>query len=271
MGILLYQIGIFLAIQLSTFYGGRTSRNVAIILIAIFTILQVFTSQLMIFQFITIFISYLVSRNILGKSNGETIDTIIEEIDDFASGSYNSDINPSKRTKEERREEEFERTQKLFEERLEEDLKKAKARVTKEALDKAHAEMSNVFSVVWEENEQERLVKSKNQDILETDKSDRYKVYQIIKPFIENHNKDVPKKGYHPDRIRYDNMEYQFKLFAQTNRNFKKFIKELNSLKEGMELKDFMNWNKKVNINKHEIYMEFIYKFFRRKEQNTFN
>lgn len=50
-------------------------------------------------------------------------------------------------------------------------------------------------------------------------------------------------------------MEYQFKLFAQTSRNFKKFIKELNCLKEGIELKDFMNWNKKVNINKQEIYL----------------
>lgn len=148
MGILLYQIGIFLAIQLSTFYGGRTSRNVAIILIAIFTILQVFTSQLMIFQFITIFISYLVSRNILGKSNGETIDTIIEEIDDFASGSYNSDINPSKRTKEERREEEFKR----IEERVNEQLKKAQAKITKESVAKTRDAIMESFKTPYKMN-----------------------------------------------------------------------------------------------------------------------
>jgi hypothetical protein len=95
MGILLYQIGIFIAIQLSTFYGGKSTRNVAIILITIFTLLQVFTSQLMILQFITIFISYLVSKNILGKSNGKIIDSLIEEVDDFVSGDYNTNLKTS--------------------------------------------------------------------------------------------------------------------------------------------------------------------------------
>jgi hypothetical protein len=90
MGIFLYQIGIFIAIQLSTFYGGRGTRNVAIILISIFTILQVFTSILMFLQFGTVIISYFVSRNILGETNGELIDTIIEESEIIFSGSNSS-------------------------------------------------------------------------------------------------------------------------------------------------------------------------------------
>lgn len=68
MGILLYQIGIFIAIQIAAFFG-KNSRNVAIVLISIFTLLQVFTSGLMILQFATIFISYLVSKNILENQN----------------------------------------------------------------------------------------------------------------------------------------------------------------------------------------------------------
>ncbi len=237
MGILIYQIGIFLAIQLSTFYGGKSTRNVAIILISIFTILQVYTNQLMILQFITIFISYLVSRNILGKSNGETIDTIIEEVDNLVSGNYDSTSNITKRTKES--------TLKAGNE-----------------LD----DINNEESLEWVKQIHEKIVNSKKQDILETDNSDSYKVYQIIKLFIEHQNKNVPKKGYHPNRVQYDNMENEFKLFAQTSRNYKKFINVLNSLDEGRELKDFMNWNKKVNTSKHEIYMVFIYKFFKKKK-----
>ena len=65
---MLYQIGIFIAIQIASFFG-KNSRNVAIVLISIFTLLQVFTSGLMILQFATIFISYLVSKNILENQN----------------------------------------------------------------------------------------------------------------------------------------------------------------------------------------------------------
>jgi predicted membrane protein len=61
MEILLYQIGIFSAIIISSFFG-KSSRNVAIILIAIFTMLQVYSSSLMVIQFLTIFIGYKVSK-----------------------------------------------------------------------------------------------------------------------------------------------------------------------------------------------------------------
>jgi len=57
MGIILYQTGIFIAIQIAAMFG-RKSRNTAIILISLFTILQVYTFGLMAFQFLTIWISY---------------------------------------------------------------------------------------------------------------------------------------------------------------------------------------------------------------------
>lgn len=66
MGIIFYQIGIFIAIQIAAFFG-KNSRNVAIVLIGIFTLLQVFTSELMILQFATIFFAYLFSNKILEK------------------------------------------------------------------------------------------------------------------------------------------------------------------------------------------------------------
>jgi len=61
MEILLYQIGIFFAIQIASLFG-KSSRNVAVVLISIFTILQVFTSWLMLIQFITILVSYNISE-----------------------------------------------------------------------------------------------------------------------------------------------------------------------------------------------------------------
>lgn len=67
MGIILYQIGIFIAIIISSFFG-KSSRNIAVILISIFTILQVYTSSLMILQFVTIVFSFLISNKIL-KNN----------------------------------------------------------------------------------------------------------------------------------------------------------------------------------------------------------
>ena len=62
MAILFYQIGIFIAIQIAASFG-RNSRNTAIVLIAIFTVLQVFTSGLMFLQFITIILSYYFAKN----------------------------------------------------------------------------------------------------------------------------------------------------------------------------------------------------------------
>lgn len=64
MGIFLYQIGIFIAIQIAAAFG-KSSRNVAIVLISIFTILQVYTSGLMILQFLTIIVSYYFSKSIV--------------------------------------------------------------------------------------------------------------------------------------------------------------------------------------------------------------
>ncbi|CAD7802875.1 hypothetical protein CHRY9390_00991 [Chryseobacterium aquaeductus] len=61
MAVLFYQIGIFIAIQVASMFG-KNSRNTAIVLISIFTILQVFVSWLLILQFITILVSYWISN-----------------------------------------------------------------------------------------------------------------------------------------------------------------------------------------------------------------
>lgn len=62
MAILFYQLGIFIVIQVAASFG-KNSRNTAVVLVSIFTILQVFTSGLMILQFITIFVSYSISNS----------------------------------------------------------------------------------------------------------------------------------------------------------------------------------------------------------------
>lgn len=66
MAVLLYQIGIFLAIQIAAFFGKK-SRNTAVILISIFTVLQVFMSWLLLLQFVTILIAYSISNNFITK------------------------------------------------------------------------------------------------------------------------------------------------------------------------------------------------------------
>lgn len=68
MAVLLYQIGIFIAIQIAATFG-RNSRNTAVVLISIFTILQVFMSWLLLLQFITIYISYNISNNYFSNKN----------------------------------------------------------------------------------------------------------------------------------------------------------------------------------------------------------
>ncbi len=78
MGILIYQVGIFITIQIFAFFG-KSSRNTAIVLISIFTLLQVFTSSLMIIQFITIFISYVFSNSILSESKNTVNHTNISQ------------------------------------------------------------------------------------------------------------------------------------------------------------------------------------------------
>ncbi len=66
MAVLLYQIGIFLAINIASLFGKK-ARNTAVILISIFTILQVFMSWLLLLQFVTIFLAYSLSNNFLEK------------------------------------------------------------------------------------------------------------------------------------------------------------------------------------------------------------
>ena len=66
MAVLLYQIGIFLAIIIASTFGKK-SRNTALILISIFTLLQVFMSWLLLLQFFTIFISYQLSNSFLDR------------------------------------------------------------------------------------------------------------------------------------------------------------------------------------------------------------
>ncbi len=69
--VILYQIGIFVAIQIAALFG-KNSRNTAIVLISIFTLLQVFMSWLLILQFFTIFVAYWFSNKLFFKnSNNE--------------------------------------------------------------------------------------------------------------------------------------------------------------------------------------------------------
>lgn len=67
MAVLLYQIGIFVAIQIAAIFG-KNARNVALVLISIFTILQIFMSWLLLLQFITILIAFIVSESIIKKN-----------------------------------------------------------------------------------------------------------------------------------------------------------------------------------------------------------
>ena len=68
MAVILYQVGIFFAIQIAANYS-RDSRNTALILISIFTILQVFMTWLLLLQFITIYLAYSYSETILERNN----------------------------------------------------------------------------------------------------------------------------------------------------------------------------------------------------------
>lgn len=66
MAVFLYQIGIILAIIIASAFGKK-SRNTAVILISIFTILQVFMSWLLLLQFFTIFLAYQLSNSFIKK------------------------------------------------------------------------------------------------------------------------------------------------------------------------------------------------------------
>lgn len=62
MHVLAYQVLIAIIIFISTFFG-RFLRNITVLLLCLFTLFQVFTSWLVILQFITITISYFISES----------------------------------------------------------------------------------------------------------------------------------------------------------------------------------------------------------------
>ncbi|TXD71262.1 hypothetical protein [Aequorivita antarctica] len=72
MAVFLYQIGIFLAIIIASSFGKK-ARNTAVILISIFTLLQVFMSWLLLLQFVTIFIAYIISNSFADKKTTNKI------------------------------------------------------------------------------------------------------------------------------------------------------------------------------------------------------
>jgi hypothetical protein len=75
MAVLLYQVGIFLAIIIASAFRKK-SRNTAANLISIFTIVQVYMSWLILLQFFTIFIVYQVSNSLTNKKIDEGIQKI---------------------------------------------------------------------------------------------------------------------------------------------------------------------------------------------------
>lgn len=86
--VILYQIGIFIAIQIAAVYG-RSSRNTAVVLIAIFTLLQVYISPLLLLQIITIIFSYNYSNKYINNPKNTTVSSpevkkVKEEKEDFA-------------------------------------------------------------------------------------------------------------------------------------------------------------------------------------------
>ena len=118
MAVLLYQLGIFIAIQIAAAFG-RKSRNTAVVLITIFTFLQVFISPLLLLQLITIYISYGVSQN----STVNKIKSKIQEVEPVIRSNR-----PNLLTKEENEAKEKEKifwAKKWEEERLE-DIEKKK-------------------------------------------------------------------------------------------------------------------------------------------------
>ncbi len=82
MAVLLYQIGIFLAIIIASNFGQK-SRNTAVILIAIFTVLQVFVSWLLLLQFVTIFVAYHVSNSILSKNPNSNNNQLFDRFSEY--------------------------------------------------------------------------------------------------------------------------------------------------------------------------------------------
>lgn len=76
MAVLGFQIFFILLIALSSFFG-KSTRNWIILISVIFTIFAVFTSGLMIIQFISIFIGFLISESIFSRYNQEKLDNCL--------------------------------------------------------------------------------------------------------------------------------------------------------------------------------------------------
>ncbi|MBL7471363.1 hypothetical protein [Robertkochia sediminum] len=66
MEVIIFQLGVFAAIFIGALFG-RGGRNLAIIALSIFTIVMVFTTWLMILQFITIYMAYEFTEGILDR------------------------------------------------------------------------------------------------------------------------------------------------------------------------------------------------------------
>lgn len=72
MEVLIFQIAIFFIILISGYYGNY-SRNIVTILLVIFTIVMVFTTKLMVIQFLTIGVAYFISTSSKSKTSQKSI------------------------------------------------------------------------------------------------------------------------------------------------------------------------------------------------------
>ena len=73
MNVLLFQLGIFITIVIASFFGKKT-RDTVVVLISIFTLVQVFMSWLLLLQFVTIFIAFMITDKDKSKNVGENYD-----------------------------------------------------------------------------------------------------------------------------------------------------------------------------------------------------
>ncbi|MFI8379599.1 hypothetical protein [Leeuwenhoekiella sp. NPDC079379] len=78
MEVLVFQVGIFLAIIVLGAFGKKI-RNGALIFFSVFTVVMVFTSGLMILQFLTIFLAYLVTDGLYSKKEENINDVYIPQ------------------------------------------------------------------------------------------------------------------------------------------------------------------------------------------------
>ena len=75
MEVLLFQICLFIIILFSGIFG-RKARNWTILIAILFTVIMVFMTWLLILQFITIFIAYLISETYIENKSNDRLDNI---------------------------------------------------------------------------------------------------------------------------------------------------------------------------------------------------